>query len=517
MMIILDLDPMSSLPSLIHRHNAMRDLQCGWNAAAQSTSRTFQPNLHSLLKRELSVLTRTSILSKLHNRSPSPLELFVRPQQTIDSQNDKLKEYYAKLHFTNVTVMRFQTKCQAQHDRRIAKRGRMLGIWIFNKWSKITRIKRMVKDLMNKSDLQRLRYPFLKWKKIFRKKKEYVRFAYSVVRSRNIYNTNYNTCTVCFDIWHQYTKRIQKFRIRLWKISLQSNKICQTLMSWRKVTVRKIKLRHFMTVCLASKLQGAFLTYKNNVRQQIKKRNQFVQKWIKRHELAAFQKWTTRTQSGKLIATNLQRLFHGYRGRKRFVAQYNVVEFNEKLRYKYEEEACKLQEMQLSKKLNRYMKRTVKGIVSVHTLADMIRLKYAVKKIHLDMEQMKTIYRKCLQLNNLPDMYLIHIKKIGTGNFNCCQLDWLYVKWCYDLAMFSIQEAGRKHARDKARKTFRKIDQAPNWICPDCDEGFGLYKTRKIHLEKNMCCYINDDQEEENDDQEEVFVRYVHNIIMKIC
>ena len=69
MMIILDLDPMSSLPSLIHRHNAMRDLQCGWNAAAQSTSRTFQPNLYSLLKRELSVLTRTSILSKLHNRT----------------------------------------------------------------------------------------------------------------------------------------------------------------------------------------------------------------------------------------------------------------------------------------------------------------------------------------------------------------------------------------------------------------------------------------------------------------
>ena len=132
----------------IERHGSMRDRLVH--------RRVLQPHQLVNLNRELSVLTRTSIVASQRTAPRTPFLTMNPPSKDTDTIK-RFEAHYARMKFVNVTLARFTNKCQVEHDKMITKRGKALGVWTFYKWKKICHIKQRLRELLDNSSLTCMR------------------------------------------------------------------------------------------------------------------------------------------------------------------------------------------------------------------------------------------------------------------------------------------------------------------------------------------------------------------------
>ena len=100
-----------------------------------------------------------------------------------------------------------------------------------------------------------------------------------------------------------YTKRLQRLRLAIWKVSLRSYKIYKYILQWRMVCVRIQKMRKFIRKSLASSRDKHFLLWQDITQHQIAVRRRFIKKWQLRKAAGSFRKWKARYRNVRSIAT----------------------------------------------------------------------------------------------------------------------------------------------------------------------------------------------------------------------
>jgi hypothetical protein len=470
-----DVEHTPMLPALIKRH-AMIVLDL--------SSRKLQPELLPELQRELSVLKRNSIVrSRLKlSRSPSLCQDNSNNPGYSQLQMEKMERHRATSYFVNVTFGRLAQKLKIQREQRVTRNGRKLGIEFFYRLKRSTYIKRMLKTLLNRSAQGRMRRSWLRWNKILRRKHQYRRFAYSIIKTRRLYNIQKTTKKICYTIWKNYTLRLKQFRARCWQISMRAHNLCGALVGWRVYVVRTLKLRVFIMSCLASKLRRTFVAWLQQIQKQIKTRSRFLKKWTRKKEANAFRKWLSRTASAKVIANNLHRFFFGRRSRRRSIAQRQVILVNEKIRLQEEQNACRIAELRTSKLLRRSLSNTLRGRLLLHRVALLIQAQ--VKGVCDDQPFMLFLYQQCLRKYQLnEDELKQQMKRSVFDIFGKC--NFLHT-WSYDLARLTVLESNRKQVRQRVRDAFRKDVTCPRWSCPKCSESFALYGHLRLHTKQHL-------------------------------
>ena len=94
----------SMLQYYIERHGSMRD-------RLVQHRRVLQPHQLINLNRELSVLTRTSIVASQRTAPRTPFLTMNPPSKDTDTIK-RFEAHYARTKFVNVTLARFTNKCQ---------------------------------------------------------------------------------------------------------------------------------------------------------------------------------------------------------------------------------------------------------------------------------------------------------------------------------------------------------------------------------------------------------------------
>ena len=515
----------------IQRHGSMR------NQLVQHR-RMLQPHQLINLNRELSVLTRTSIVASQRTAPRTPF-LTMNPTSKDTDTIRRVEAHYARMKFVNVTLARFTNKCQVEHDKMITKRGKELGIWTFYKWKKMCHIKQRLRELLDNSALTCMRLKYKKWQAIcFNNGRRYI---YSTVRTKHIHLEQQRTRRACFVIWRTYTKRLQRLRLAIWKVSLRSYKIYKYILEWRMVGVRIKKMRKFIRKSLASSRDKHFLLWQDITQYQIAVRRRFVTKWQLRKAAGSFRKWKARYRNGCIVAMNIHRLYHGNRGRKKYRNNERQVIIEEKIRANKERIECSRFIELMQKHLTQYLTRTLRGRYYMNRLARGIRKECKDLSV-VSLDDMKHLYQSVLQLIALPEAQQdqakrafnsIQVKRCvdssrrngfdviqalgnggnggngggGSGNGSrkshvgqvgngVSRLVCWQHQWSFDLARSSVMEAGHKHALEWSRTAFRTEQGGPPWCCLRCKGGFALYghKVKHEHLHADTgggCCWTS--------------------------
>ena len=278
----------------MQRHNSLRN-----ELLSTSSDSSFAGLRHNVLQlsRELTVLARTSIIKTHHASCSSPFEQeFVRPVHSsstaqLQSLYASKRAHYAKVHFHNVTLKRFELKCLQQRNTRISNSGKQLGIWMFKKWKQLCYIKRRLRALMDHRDLHCLQQKYASWKMFYHHHQQHRRYMYSIVKTRHVHKRQHQISRVCLSIWYSYTARIRTFRIQLKAIALRVHKIHRYVREWRVIAARTIQMKRLIRKALASTRDRLFLSWKQWTRTHIAMRRQFCKRWDKRKEAAAFRQW----------------------------------------------------------------------------------------------------------------------------------------------------------------------------------------------------------------------------------
>ena len=437
------------LQRLILQHHAMRD-----QLPTPSSRHLHHRDSHKIdisVRNELSVLRRNTITRQAKRAKLAPIG---RTQHVEHAKLAALQEHQDKMHFEHVTLARFTIKCAHRHERYMSQRGRALGISIFQKLKIMSTIKRRLCNLMSSTRLGKLRSCWLQWYQRLKYKQDRHRYMYSIVRTRHLHRVKRETRQVAFNLWRSYTKRLQKFRHRLWRIALDIQRMTRVLAGWRVEIVRSIKLRHLLRRTLATKQLRILLTWSEQIKKQLEVRSNILQKMRHRVLATGYKTWVDKVAAAKVVAVNMQRLFYGRKGRRRHAAQRNVLMWVEELRTKEEEEACQANEKLMEEKLLKHLNTTFRGRISLHQMFVVIR-----------------------QLDSADGR--------RSSVVNMCR--------SYAVARSALLKGGRRYARREAAIRFQLI-QPPKQKCLRCTKGFALLEQLLKHESRVECatCWWSD-------------------------
>lgn len=444
------------LQSLILQHHAMRD-----QLPTPSSRHLHHHDSHKIdisVRNELSVLRRNTITRQAKRAKLAPIG---RTQHVEHAKLVALQEHQDKMHFEHVILARFTIKCAHRHERYMSQRGRALGISIFQKLKIMSTIKRRLRNLMSSTRLGRLRNCWLQWYQRLKYKQDRRRYMYSIVRTRHLHRVKRETETLCINLWRSYTKRLQKFRHRLWRIALDIQRITRVLAGWRVEIVRSIKLRHLLQRTLATKQLRIFLSWNEQIKKQLEVRRNILQKMRHRVLATGYKTWVEKVAAAKVVAVNMQRLFYGKKGRRRHAAQRNVLVWVEELRTQEEEEACQANEKLMEEKLLLHLN-TFRGRISLHQMFVVIR-----------------------QLDSADG-------RRRSSVMNMCR--------SYAMARSALLKGGRRYARREAAIRFQ-LNQPPKQKCLRCTKGFALLEQLLKHESRGECatCWWSDKRYDEDE------------------